>query len=68
MHPFFTPWKHQKTIKSIDNNWFNELAGNFVKEGTLAYLFSSEFSEISWNNFFIEHPRENASITNKLIP
>ena len=34
---------------------------NFIKEGTLAQVFSSEFCEISKNTYFTEHLWTTAS-------
>ena len=43
-------------------------ACNFIKNETLAQLFSFKFWEISKNTFFTEHFRATASESNPLIP
>ena len=43
------------SVKGVLTNFGNFETRNFVKEGTLAQVFSCEFSEIRKNTFFIEH-------------
>ena len=40
---------------------------NFIKKESLAHVFSCEFCEISKNNFFTEHLRTTASVTDLYV-